>query len=149
MNAVPCLLIAIGISSLLGCGRSGKVTGTVTYQGSPVVSGTVTLLDSNGVVHQVVIGPDGTYQIEGVPSGTAKIGVTSPDPVAESKKVAAWQGSRSGKGKQGSQTPAKHAATATSTGWFPLPERFADPEQSGIALDIRGGRNTMPIALTD
>jgi len=142
------LVFVVALLALtLGCSRSGRLTGTVMYQDRPVVSGTVTLVASDGVTHQAIIHPDGSFELTGVSSGIAKVAITSPDPVQQAKQIEAVQRSRA----SGTTQPKKSSpqTAAAPTGWFPLPDRFADPEQSGITLDIRGGRNTLPIALTD
>src|SRR4051812_10074770 len=72
---------AVIVFAAVGCGgRTATLTGKVTYQGNPVVSGSVIVLGADGTARSGVIQPDGTYAVEGVPRGPVRIGVLSPDP---------------------------------------------------------------------
>ena len=74
------LLLLVVLAGLCGCGHTAKITGKVTYQGRPVRYGAVTFLSADKTVRSCAIEPDGSYAIEGVPTGEVKIGVTSPNP---------------------------------------------------------------------
>jgi hypothetical protein len=112
-----------------GCGpRAAPVTGKVSYQGKPVVWGSVTLKAADGSMHQIGINLDGTYRLDNVPIGPATVGVSSPDP-APSPRAKALADSRS-----------RPAAPPVPPGaWFPLPDKFADPSTSGVTLQVGGG----------
>ena len=73
-------LFPILLAGVCGCGNTAKITGKVTYQGRPVVHGSVTFLSADKTARSGVIEADGSYAVEGVPSGTVQIGVTSRDP---------------------------------------------------------------------
>ena len=73
-------LFPILLAGACGCGNTAKVTGKVTYQGRPVVHGSVTFLSADKTARSGVIEADGSYAVEDVPSGTVQIGVTSRDP---------------------------------------------------------------------
>ena len=112
-----------------GCGsRTGTAAGKVTYQGKPVVWGSVTLTAADGSMHQVGINTDGTYRLEKVPVGVAKVGVVSPDPTP-SARAKASEDSRVPTGMPRPQPGA----------WFALPAKFADPGTSGVTLQVGGG----------
>jgi hypothetical protein len=66
------------------------LTGTVTSQGKPVVFGTVTVLTADNRTFFVPIRADGTYTLKGLPTGVAKVAVSSPNPrpVTEPQAVA-------------------------------------------------------------
>ena len=118
-------LALVGLLAVAGCGPgTATVAGKVSYQGKPVVWGSVTLQAADGSMHQVGLNPDGTYRLDGVPVGPAKAGVSSPDPKPSPRAVAAG-------GPAGPQPPAG--------AWFPLPERFADPAKSGLTVPVGGG----------
>ena len=84
------LLTFAGLLGLLavapGCGpRTGTAAGKVTYQGKPVVWGSVTLRAADGSLHQAGINLDGTYRVDRVPAGPAQVGVSSPDPTPSAR----------------------------------------------------------------
>ena len=56
------------------------VTGRVTYQGKPVVWGSVTLKAADGSMHQIGINLDGTYRLDRVPVGLAAVGAQTLHP---------------------------------------------------------------------
>jgi hypothetical protein len=121
------LLALVAVAS--GCGpRTATMAGRVTYQERPVVWGTVTLRAADGSVHQAGINLDGTYELEQVPVGAAKVGVTSPDP----KPSARARGEGDARVPTGMPRPPREA-------WFPLPARLADPATSGVTLEVGSG----------
>ncbi|CAN5594540.1 hypothetical protein BH10PLA2_BH10PLA2_30050 [soil metagenome] len=110
-----------------GCARTANPSGKVTYQGKPVVWGSISLRAADGSMHQIGIDPDGTYQLEGVPVGLAKVGVSSPDP----KPSARLKGNTDSRVK--APTPPPPGA------WFPLPDKLGDPSSSGVTLEVGSG----------
>lgn len=75
----------------VGCSEpTSKVMGTVTFEGRPLLYGTVNFYDSQGGIHRAEISK-GRYVVEGVPVGDVKVAVVSmkqylakeerPDPV--------------------------------------------------------------------
>jgi hypothetical protein len=120
-----------------GCGSgSAPVTGRVTYQGKPVVWGSVTFKAADGSMHQIGINLDGTYRLEHVPVGPAVVGVSSPDPAPSAR--ARQLGGDEGRGRPG---PPPVPAGA----WFPLPAKYADPATSGVTVHV--GRDSGDIEL--
>jgi hypothetical protein len=67
----PIWLIALGLMGVIGCGASrSTVTGSVSYEGSPVETGQITFTPSDGkgsVSGSPITG--GTYSVEGVTPG--------------------------------------------------------------------------------
>ena len=121
------LLVGLLAALLPGCGPStASVAGKLTYQGKPVVSGTLTLKAADGSAHQIGLNPDGGFRLDGVPVGPARVGVSSPDPRPHAKPR--------GGGEDRAAT-----ATAPVPGWFPLPDKFADPDKSGLTVQVGGG----------
>lgn len=134
-------LCLAGMFFLVGCGASKtKVTGKVTLAGKALVFGSVTLVDGTGMYHQGDIGLDGSYSIEGVPTGPVKIGVFSPNPHAQARgadkgksapdpndpreKFIASQGGKKDAG------PPKQLPPAGA--WFPIDNKYTDPANSGL-----------------
>ncbi len=54
----------------------------------------------------------------------ALVGVSSPDPRPHAKPRGGGE---------------DRAAVAPPAGWFPLPDKFADPATSGLTLQVGGG----------
>lgn len=82
MNARTTFLLVLCVFSVLGCGKSAPptftVSGQVTFDGSPVTEGSVTLEDgSTGVADAYPIQPDGSYSAS-VPQGTYKVSIQPP-----------------------------------------------------------------------
>jgi hypothetical protein len=100
----------------------------VTYQGKPVVWGSVTLKAADGSIHQIGINLDGTFRLDRVPVGPAQVGVSSPDP-APSPRAKALADPR---------TPAVPPPLPPGA-WFPLPAKYADPATSGVTVQVGGG----------
>lgn len=123
-----CLIIAGG------CGKGkGDLSGKVSFGDKTVVTGTVTIVASDGSTFSAVIQEDGAYSFQGVPAGPAKLAVTSPNPV-EIKHA---------KRKKDEEAKPK----VESKGWFPIPDKYTDPEQSEITFTLKRGKNTFDIAL--
>jgi hypothetical protein len=120
-----------------GCAPSAApVTGRVTYQGKPVVWGSVTLKAADGSMHQIGINLDGTYRLDRVPVGPAAVGVSSPDP-APSPRARALGGDEN-RSRPGPPPVPPRA-------WFKLPDKYADPATSGLTVHV--GRDSGDIEL--
>jgi hypothetical protein len=132
---LPILLIGVG-----GCDKTATVTGTVTYQGRPVTYGSVIFLNADKTARSGVIATDGSYRVEGVLPGTARIGVISRDPARGRSAV---RGPKSASPATTSET----APTAPASGWFPLPSRFESPASSGLSCDVNSGSSSHDIEM--
>ena len=89
------LLLPLLLAGVCGCGRTATITGKVTCQGRPVRYGSVTFLSADKTVPSCAIESDGSYTIEGVPTGVVQVGVASPDP-SRGRSTAAPQAGRTG-----------------------------------------------------
>ena len=126
------------IASVVGCGSAATVSGKVTYQGRPVVYGSVILLGADNIARSGSIGPDGSFVVVGVSPGEVKIGVISRDP-SKSRGIQR-QERKAGSGK-------KEAEPAETRAWFPLPRALEDPAGSGIVVTVGSGRVKQDIEL--
>lgn len=113
-----------------GCGGTGSLSGLVSYQGKPLVSGRVTAVAGEEGPRVGLIQPDGRYRIDGLPVGPVKLAVESPDPLA------APSGDGDG-GKVKGRPP----------GWVALPVKYGDIKTSGLTVDVRAGSGTRDLAL--
>jgi hypothetical protein len=148
-GSVPFLTaVAVAALAAAGCGgpSPGDASGTVRYNGWPLVCGSVIFYGSDGLPHAAAIGPDGTYSVTGVPSGEVKVAVVSelPSATAPVKKQAA-----DGKALRQDVTPPAPKAAGRPRGWFPVPKKFGDATTSGLTITIDAGPNTQDISLND
>lgn len=153
------IVLLLGLGST-GCGgNTSKVHGKVTHGGKPVVWGTVTLVDKTGMFHQADIDLNGEYVLENVPIGSVKIAVVSPNPNPPGR---GGPPKTDGKGAKGA-APAfedprekflagKEKANAARPkppdgAWFPIPQKFNTPEESGLKGEVKGSDCVLDIDL--
>ena len=145
---IRCSLVLV-LLVLVGCGSgTGAVTGRVTFQGKPVVSGSVVML---GADNKLVSGPldaEGRYAINGVPLGTVQVAVVSPNPAPprlskrREKMIKLLE-----EKKDVQDSPAPAAPKVDSSKWYPLPKQYELADTSGITTTIHSGDNTFDIEL--
>ena len=131
--SAPCAALFASLV-LVGCGsKQSELSGTVTYQGKPLSSGSVLVAGSDGMVKASPIQPDGAYKIKGIVTGTIRVTVSSPDPgiaAAPSRNM---------------QAPAP--PTKDNSKWFPIPDDYSDFNKSGLTFDLKRGANRWDIEL--
>jgi hypothetical protein len=123
-----------------GCSRTATLTGKVTYQDRPVVYGSVVVVGADGKAASGVIQADGSYEVDGVPPGDVKIAVISRDPSTGRSIL---------RGRRPAPRPTKSGKLPQirQDGWFPLPSKLEDPENSGLACTLSRGSNSFNIEL--
>lgn len=128
---------AITVAGLLalttGCGNSaefptGRVHGRVTYKGTPVQEGVVSLYSTEfGVGASAELDKDGAYAIA-EPLRAGKYAVTILPPA---------------------EPPPQEAIPVSTKKTYPnLPEKYRDPKKSGLVVDIREGDNAFDVDMT-
>lgn len=126
---------------LAGCGGgTTEVSGRVTFQGKPLVFGTVVMIGSDGIPKSGPIQPDGTYRVKGVKTGMAQLAISSPPPPGA---ASAGPKTRGGREENDDRTPADAGASVSPEvihGWFPIPDKFADHTLSGQTAGVRPGQ---------
>jgi hypothetical protein len=151
------LVLSAGVLFLLtlaaGCsGSKGTITGKVTYQGQALTGGIVLFVSTAGNgTGRSTIGSDGSYTIENMPAGMAKIAIDT----RSAQRPAAGS-----KGPPGNMMPpegAKVPDAAKKSGVYgsrgrsgnavAIPENYADPEKSGLEYMVTGGAQTHNIDL--
>jgi len=148
---IGAFVLAISLCLTLGCGGGQtEVKGKVTYLGKVVVWGTVTLVDSTGMTHQGSIDLSGNYTIPKVHVGPVKIAVHSNNPEGvKGRSKDGGKGAAAISGKPASvedprnkfkSTPLPEPPRPEPGKWFPLPPKYADPNTSGLAGDVRSGQ---------
>lgn len=147
------LAVLVLLAASIGCGRSdrptlGKVSGTVTYQGQPVKSGTLVFevagaRPANAKIMDGKITEATTFEPnDGVPVGSARIAVFAAESSAASGPAAS----------PASDPGAYQVPTANymDVGAKRLiPNRYNDPATSGLTWDIKQGENTVTLQLAD
>jgi hypothetical protein len=111
------------------------VSGKVSYKGKPLVFGTVQFEASDKTFKQGNIDRDGSYFIEGVPAGLAKVAVNSPNP-----KSGDFQPLQ----REGRPPPPPRPQIP---GWFPIPAEYQDLSKPRLTYTVRSGPNTFDIEL--
>lgn len=127
MGAAMALLLIV-----TGCGkRTGEVSGTVSYQGQPVSSGSVTFFDKNNQVVGSSVITAGKYKVQQVPVGAVTITVISAPPPSKVKK--------------GTAPPDKDAVSADEG--VAIPPEYGKPDKSGLTYQVKPGPQKHAIEL--
>lgn len=143
---VGCFLGWLALAAT-GCGGGvGELSGTVTAKGAPLVYGTVTVVDSDGMPHQGNIEPDGSYVVKKIPAGAAKILVVSPEPPTKPGQKENSIGRGDDPARYNLFSP-ELAAKVDWKKWRPIPKKYADPKTSDLTVTVRTGRNQHDIEL--
>ena len=163
---LPLFLLAL----TAGCSGKGnmsaaKVSGKVTYNGSPVTGGSVTfhyanMKDEQGhdLTNQSVsctIGPDGTYSNTDMPVGDTVVTVETESAKHETASAADYAQKMGGKmaGKGGGKieaSPAPPGFEGNKGGaYVKIPAKYADKSSSGLKKNLSRGSNTFDIPLSD
>jgi len=123
--------VAVLALLLAGCGSDlASVTGTVTYDGKPLQTGTVGFFPVGaGPAGYGSIQPDGSFRIRtgqqaGLPPGEYRITVQATGPIPE-------------------PTPENLEPVPESI----IPERYGNQDQSGLTFTVKPGSNEVPIEL--
>jgi hypothetical protein len=149
-----CLVLGLAIVGLPGCGQGkGSVSGTVKYNGQPLKFGTVQIESSAGSVHFGTINSDGTYSVDDVPSGPARVAVSAVDENAVVKAAQDLSAkSRGGLGRLGKKGGAGAPQTgnvvaADDPGFSAIPVHYSDFAQSGLTVEVNSGKTSYDIEL--
>jgi hypothetical protein len=136
------VLFSALVLAMAGCGgNDSTLTGQVTYQGQPVIFGAVIVHCADGIGRSSSIGPDGKYAVGNLPTGPVKITVESPelpDPAARRPRPPRSEGP--------AETPPEYKPLDRSK-WVRLPDKFADPDKSGLTTTLKRGTNRLDIPL--
>ena len=165
-----CVLLLAALS-LAACGpsdgyRQGRVRGKVTYKGQPVTSGFITFMPDRakntiGPPAMSKIASDGTYTMstkvadDGAVVGHHRVGIMGidPNPIVEvpekeltPERIMATKGQMA---RRRTPAPKKAAAEETFTDRggnvyrILTPVKLKNPEQSGVAVEVGRGSNTL------
>jgi hypothetical protein len=118
--------------SMVGCAGRGNVSGKVTYQNKTVPWGTILIEGSDGGHRQGSIEKDGTFYVEDLATGEAKVAVNSPNPKSITMMA------------KGDRPPQKFPDVP---GWFAIPTKYEAVDKSGLVYTIKKGENKIDIEL--
>ena len=151
----PCLGVSLFLAlSAVGCGGRGglaEVSGTVTFHGQKLNTGTVTFQSAEKpYATSGQIQPDGTYKIADAPVGPVKIGVKTLNFAAMNArpgmKAAGANVPQETKPPEGMAPPGGAAMPAPSKA-IVIPDRWANPEDSGLTYTVTAGSQVHDITL--
>jgi len=132
------LLCLVGLPlTLVGCqgaAPTGEVSGKITIQGqSPKTKGIqISFLAKNGRIVSEPLKEDGTYRVEGVPAGEAKVAFVFVPP-----EIAAT----AGKGRR-PLPDAEKGPESKGQAPNPIPETLRDASTSQISVQVVANENT-------
>jgi hypothetical protein len=153
----------------LGCSGRGTVSGRVLFNGKPLPGGLVKFIpvDARSNPVTATIGEDGSYAVT-VPAGAALISVDNralKNPNAVGSVGVGGEAAAGTKGgpprgapvvppkdmmakmKEEHEVPAPTGTTPVGT-YMPIPDKYYDPETSGLKYNVQGGSQTHDIELT-
>src|SRR5262245_54815985 len=125
-----------------GCAPRGpSVSGTVTFKGEPLPSGTVLFHAADGRIEHGLITGNGKYTVANAPPGPVRITVRShpPAPVGLPSR-----GGPLPSAPAGMVPPAKEQRDGK---FVAIPPRYLDPAQSTLTYNVRAGKQTYDIEL--
>jgi hypothetical protein len=133
-----CLLLAFVVT---GCGPSmASVSGKVYYKDKALNRGNVQFADSEGKTYDGKIEQDGSYSAK-VRTGELKVGIVSVDDdemIKYGKSLA--QAGREGKSKTFTGAPPRPKDGKKT--WSVIPEKYNNPQTSGLTKTIKSGKNS-------
>jgi hypothetical protein len=113
-----------------GCGGPGTVSGKVTLDGTPLPGGLVSFHDSEGQTRSGGISLEGNYTVSNIAPGKTQVSVLT---LGE---------------RRGIREPENGQRALNSLGpYVPIPAKYMDKERSGIGLEVKTGRQELPIQL--
>jgi hypothetical protein len=137
-------ILVVGLCLLpLGCGSSGTISGKVFYNGRAVPGGAIVFFaEGNRAIVSTPIENDGSYRADKVPPGSAKIAIQllKPLPMGKMMDKTAFLPN-----VQGKTTEQRETSKPREYLW--IPEKYGDPEKSGLTLQVRGGPQEFDIKL--
>jgi hypothetical protein len=136
------MIALVGASfGLCGCRGGNTVSGTVTYKGKTLNSGTVIFYVGDKTV-PAPISSDGTYLATGVPVGSAKVTVA----VTDTSNLVPSQMKGGPKG-QAEHAPLPGGDSGPAAPPVPIPAKYAAKESSDLSYEIHSGKNAFDIDL--
>lgn len=118
-----------------------NVSGRVSYQGHPVIWGSVVIASKDGRTAAGAIKPDGTFAVTDAPTDAVTIAVVSRDPLIQTWATNLKESRNRPTSKTFSPSPVDRKK------WFPLPAKYEDPSNSGVTAILKRGDNEFNVEL--
>jgi hypothetical protein len=150
--ALPLFLIVVS-----GCKTSSspaRVSGTVTYKGETVPTGSVTFHTEQGAIFSYPL-VDGTYSGSDLPTGEMVVTVETESANPEGTKGRTYGGGKAKGGdpsdyaekmKQMGKVP---AGAANKGPYVPIPKKYSDKNTSPLKVTLTKGNNKLDFPLED
>jgi hypothetical protein len=152
------LLLPLWLLLLFGCGGpksvATKLSGSVKYKGAPVTAGTITFTAKGeggeaGGVYLAPINPDGTYSIAQLPSGEFAVSIET-ESANPNRSQKTYGGPKVKNMQMTSPRPDYAESSQTAQGaYVKIPSKYADPQKSGLTVNLTSGKNIKDFDLTD
>jgi len=147
LKMIQKLLLGILVLCTMGCGQrayeipdtGATLEGSVTYDGKPVPMALIVVRSETATADAKIVEP-GKYKVPSAPVGKVKIGVDTDAMRGELMSRSMAQAYK-GPGGQSSAEAGKKLS------FIPVPNKFADPDTSGITFEIKKGVNTFDIVI--
>jgi hypothetical protein len=147
MRRTRYLTAVLLIGTLVGCNaKVSTVTGKVTFQGKPIVFGTVSIIGPDGITRSGPIQPDGSFSVSDVGVGEGQVAVTSLKP-PDGTDGKAKRGGRDAPDQEEERGAKPEAAAPAEVikNWFPIPAKYGDHKQSGLTIKVDGKPVTLDL----
>jgi hypothetical protein len=139
--AGPLLLL-----SLLGCdGKTGEISGTVTYRGQPLPYGTLLFYCSDQQIISRLISPDGTYEAGGIPTGPVRIAIRTYPPIPPGYQIP--QRLPPSRDAPNLGRAPSNGTSGNKAKLVKIPGKYSNPDESGLALEVNEGQQSFKIDL--
>jgi len=137
------VLLACMLFASSGCSSSfSTVKGKIEVNGKPLPAGSVSIQSATGVIFDGVIQPDGSYSVENVPVGQAKVLVSSlDDKFADKMNELAGRGKTppaGGKVPAGRSTAPKGKSAVDSANYSRIDTMYNNYDTSGLTVEVKG-----------
>lgn len=137
--ALACTLTASGCNT---GPPTSEVSGTVTYKGKKLGSGTIQFIGKE-TKDSSQIGADGTYHIFKAPRGSVKVVIETTAPVTGA-------GTKAPPGSKDTPPPNVLGGPEAAQGaYVPIPKKYAGEQTTPLSYEVTPGKQTKDFDLTD
>lgn len=135
----------------LGCGSStATVSGKIAYRNNPLHGGTVTFYGpgETGWTKTSTIGDDGSYKLDHVPKGSARISVETKTAKVNPMGKQMMPKMPKGAPPEGIEhSPFGQMQQQSADKFVKIPDKYKDPNQSGLTYEVTSGKQEHNIDL--
>jgi len=122
-----------------GCSGTGTVSGKVYVGDKLVTGGTVQFVAKNGITRSAQIGTDGSYTVEKVPVGPAKIVVDNSALKPQQQPGSHGNTPPSDLPPEAANSPMYGGGGAQKGKWVPFDDKYTNPATTELELDVVKG----------